>query len=180
MFGHYLIDRARPVNNPRKDREMRNQIIQLANDLHIGLFASRDTIGEAFDFAENMIESMPESGARAAARTALHVMVNSIAKQLRDIAGQELPAPPAEVRIAPEDHPDVGADPMAALFESMVGSLSKKIDDMENNIEALTERFEELDDDIEDRVEGWVENNFDVTEEVREALNGLRISLNLN
>ncbi len=141
---------------------MRDQITQLANDLHIGLFASRDTIGEAFDFAEGMIDSMPESGARAAARTALHVMVNSIAKQLRDIAGHELPAPPAVVRIAPEDCPDVGADPLAA------------------QIKALTERLEYLEGDIEDRIENWVDNNLDVEHEVREALKEISFSLNLD
>ena len=148
---------------------MRHQITQLADDLHVGMFASRDTLAEAFDFADGMINSMPDPAHRAAARTALHVMVNSVAKQLRDIAGHDLPAPPAEVRIAPEDRPDVGADPF-----------DKRLQAIEEQLEALTERFEYLDGDIEDRVENWVENNLDVEHEVREALNGLRISLNLD
>ena len=74
----------------------------LAASLRVNLFADRGSdIGEAWQFSDDMIASIPDAGARSAARTALHVLVNTIANAIDDLA-------PAA--IAHADRPDVGID----------------------------------------------------------------------
>lgn len=74
----------------------------LAKSLRVGLFADRGSdIGAAWQFADDMLSSMPDAGSAAAARTALHVLINTIANAIDDLA-------PAT--IAHADQPDVGID----------------------------------------------------------------------
>lgn len=74
----------------------------LAKSLRVNLFADRGSdIGAAWQYADNMLASMPDAGSAAAARTALHVLVNTIANAIDDLA-------PAT--IAHADQPDVGID----------------------------------------------------------------------
>jgi hypothetical protein len=74
----------------------------LAATLRVSLFADRGSdITAAWQFADDMLTGMPDAGSRAAARTALHVLVNTIANAINDLE-------PAT--IAPADQPDVGID----------------------------------------------------------------------
>ena len=74
----------------------------LAKSIRVGLFADRGSdIGLAWEYAEVMLTGIPEAGGRAAARTALHVLVNTIANAIDDLA-------PATIDHA--DRPDVGID----------------------------------------------------------------------
>lgn len=60
---------------------MNQHINKLAASLRSGFFSSRDTVEDAFAYAYDVIDAMP-SESRAAAYTALHVMVNTIANEM--------------------------------------------------------------------------------------------------
>ena len=55
---------------------------QLGEALTIGLFSDRETIREAFDYAYQIADASENP---AAVRTAVHVVVNTIAKTLIDM-----------------------------------------------------------------------------------------------
>jgi hypothetical protein len=54
---------------------------ELATYIRHGLFAERDTVKQAFDFAFELINRMSDSE-KTAATTALMVVVNTISKQI--------------------------------------------------------------------------------------------------
>lgn len=60
---------------------MNQHINELATGLRSTFFSSRDTVEDAFAYAYNVIDAMP-SEAKAAAYTALHVVVNTIANEM--------------------------------------------------------------------------------------------------
>ena len=62
-----------------------NDLNELATNLQSPLFATRDTIEDAFHYAHTVIEAMPTSD-RGAAYTALYVVVNTIAEEVKRIA----------------------------------------------------------------------------------------------
>lgn len=64
---------------------MNNELTELATGLQHGLFATRDTIEEAFKYAYEVIEAMP-SGAQTGAYAALHIVVNTIAEEVKRMA----------------------------------------------------------------------------------------------
>jgi hypothetical protein len=55
-----------------------------------------------------MIDSIPGGNEKIAARTALHVLANTVANAIEALP-EFLPAPPDVVRISPEDNPATGA-----------------------------------------------------------------------
>lgn len=55
----------------------------LANGLICGMFASRDTVGEAYEYASSVAESFRNSE-RALIYTAIHVLMNAIADQIKN------------------------------------------------------------------------------------------------
>lgn len=60
--------------------------IELAKAIRHGLFADRETVKEAWDYAFEVINRMRE-GEKVAATTALMVLMNTISKQI--IANEE-------------------------------------------------------------------------------------------
>ena len=62
----------------------RQQLDELRKSLYVGTFAERETIQEAYDYAEKAIKAMPQCE-RALAYTLLHVMLNTVSKRLEDI-----------------------------------------------------------------------------------------------
>lgn len=62
-----------------------NKLNELATNLQSPLFATRDTIEDAFHYAHTVIEAMPASN-RGAAYTALYVLVNTIAEEVKRLA----------------------------------------------------------------------------------------------
>ena len=58
---------------------MTNQ--ELAKSIRHGLFAERDTLKEAFDYAFRVINSL-QNGDQIAATTALYVVLNTLAKEI--------------------------------------------------------------------------------------------------
>jgi len=67
---------------------MNKELNELATNLQSPLFATRDTIEEAFHYAHTVIEAIPTSD-RGAAYTALYVVVNTIAEEVKRLATKE-------------------------------------------------------------------------------------------
>jgi len=61
---------------------MTNQ--EIAKAIRHKLFAERDTLNEAFDYAFRVIDSCPESE-KIAVTTALFVVLNTVAKELEKV-----------------------------------------------------------------------------------------------
>lgn len=68
---------------------MSKELNELATNLQSPLFATRDTIEEAFHYAHTVIEAIPTSD-RGAAYTALYVVVNTIAEEVKRLATKEV------------------------------------------------------------------------------------------
>jgi len=124
----------------------------LAASLRINLFADRGSdIGEAWQYVETIFDSMPDAGSRAAARTALHVLVNTIANAIDDLA-------PAA--IAHADRPDVGIDEsrIAHLVDVHMAQWIEDNLDIENQVQEAIDN-----QDIEQMVSETIKNmNFRV------------------
>jgi len=124
----------------------------LAASLRVGLFADRGSdIGEAWQYADDMLTSIPDAGARAAARTALHVLVNTIANAIDDLA-------PAA--IAHADRPDVGIDEsrIAHLVDVHMAQWVEDNLDIENQVQEAIDN-----QDIEQMISETIKNmNFRV------------------
>ena len=67
---------------------MSKELNTLATGLQHSLFATRDTIQDAFNYAYTIIEALP-SDQKAGAYTALHVVVNTIAEEVKRLTEQE-------------------------------------------------------------------------------------------
>jgi hypothetical protein len=141
---------------------------ELAASIKVGLFASRDTLEEAFEYVEMMINSMPDAAHQAAARTALHVMLNSVAKQIEALPDQ-LPPPPAEVRISAEDNPATGTEARQDL-QSMLEPVMVSVPVNELN-RIIDQRISDwLDDRFDGMANEWFTDNVDIDEKVQEYL----------
>ena len=141
---------------------------ELAASIKVGIFASRDTLEEAFEYVETMFNTMPDPAHRAAARTALHVMLNSVAKQIESLP-DPLPLPPAEVRISVEDNPATGTEArqdLQSVLEPVMVSVPR--DELNRIIDQRISDW--LDDRFDSMAEEWFENNVDVDEKVQDYL----------
>ena len=127
----------------------------LAKSLRVNLFADRGSdIGAAWQCADDMIASMPDGGSRAAARTALHVLVNTIANAIDDLA-------PAT--IAHADQPDVGID------ESRIAHL----------VDVHMARWLEENLDIQNQVQEAIDNQ-DIEHLVSEAIKNMNFRVDIS
>jgi hypothetical protein len=142
---------------------------ELAASIKVGLFADRNTIEEAFEYVEMMFNTMPDPAHRAAARTALHVMLNSVAKQIESLPDQ-LPPPPAEVRISVEDNPATGTEArqdLQSVLEPVMVSVPR--DELNRIIDQRISDW--LDDRFDSMADEWFENNVDIDDVVQEYIN---------
>lgn len=115
------------------------------------LFADRGTdVAAAFDYCNMLIDSIPGGNEKIAARTALHVLANTVANAIEALP-EPLPALPDEVRISPEDNPATGA----AEPEPVMLTLDRAA----------------LDQIIDARIQNWYEHDFDIQEEINSAIN---------
>jgi len=124
----------------------------LAASLRVNLFADRGSdIAAAWQCADDMLTSIPDAGSRVAARTALHVLVNTIANAIDDLA-------PAA--IAHADRPDVGIDEsrIAHLVDVHMAQWVEDNLDIENQVQEAIDN-----QDIEQMVSETIKNmNFRV------------------
>jgi hypothetical protein len=59
-----------------------NEVVELANNLQTPLFATKDSLEEAYAFTFDMINSMPQE-VRAGMITAVQVLINTIAEEIK-------------------------------------------------------------------------------------------------
>lgn len=122
----------------------------LAASLRQRMFADRGTdVAAAFDYCNMLIDSIPGGNEKIAARTALHVLANTVANAIDALPEyiEFLPEP----RISPEDNPAAGA----AEPERVMLTLDRAA----------------LDQIIDARIQNWYEHDFDIQEEVNGAIN---------
>ena len=125
------------------------------------LFADRETIDEALNYAHEVLGALVGSD-RAAAMTAVMVLVNTAAK----VWPAPVQADPARALLA--DHL---ADMVRQMVQETVGDLDSKMDEWAQNSQAF-------DDACDNRVERWIENNLDLSQEIGDFLrNGVTISI---
>jgi hypothetical protein len=142
---------------------------ELAASIKVGIFASRDTLEEAFEYVETMFNSMPDPAHRAAARTALHVMLNSVAKQIIALP-DPLPLPPAEIQISVEDNPATGTEVNTDINRILDNPVLVSVPRAELN-RIIDQRISDwLDDRFDGMTEEWFDNNVDVAEKVQDYL----------
>jgi hypothetical protein len=145
---------------------------ELAASIKVGLFASRDTLEEAFEYIETMFNSMPDAASRAAARTALHVMLNSVAKQIESLPDQ-LPPPPAEIQISVEDNPATGTEvePVLISVPELNRIIDQRISDwLDDRFDSMAEEWFNDNVDFDEKVQEYLDNSVDWTEIVRDEL----------
>jgi hypothetical protein len=141
----------------------------------------------AWDYAESIINNMAESNSRGPAWTAIHVLANTIANVIETLPAElvgQLPAPPAEVRIAP-DNPAAGVTDLESavirLIDARIAqspSLGDRIDHMidtainsgsiDVKIESALDDF--ADNRLDDEIQKYMDNSVDFTEIVRDEL----------
>jgi len=120
----------------------------LAASIRIGMFAERETIQEAFDYADQVFRSLAAND-DIAARTAMHVVLNTVAKQIAALP-DPLAAPAEEIKI-----------------ETVQLSVDRAtLDDI---IDARIANWYENDFDIQDEINGAI-NDYDFEETVRDIV----------
>jgi hypothetical protein len=151
------------------------------------LFASRDTVDEALNYAVETIERLYNDD-RAAMYTALHVVMNTIADKidaLPDSSAAALEPPPAEVRIDHADLPATGATSLHDQIEDIVlaqisklgASIDQKIDRaIAENLALIKEEWNE-ETKFDTIIEEWFEDNVDIEHSVKEIIRNMSISI---
>jgi len=121
------------------------------------LFADRETVDEALNYAHEVLAALVGSD-RAAAMTAVMVLVNTAAK----VWPASVQADPARALLA---------DMVRQMVQETVGDLDSKMDEWAQNSLAF-------DDACDNRVERWIENNLDLSEQVGDFIrNSVTISI---
>ena len=128
----------------------------LASSIRHGLFASRDTVEEALEYASATIERLYNDD-KAAMYTALHVALNTIANKITALpdSGDQLPEPPPEVRI---DHADLPATGNQLLNDKIADIVDQRIRFQLNAVDYKIRA-------VDDRLENWFGNNLDIIDE---------------
>jgi len=129
------------------------------------MFAKRDTVDQALAYAIDLINTF-EGGNKAAAWTALMVVVNTAAAVWPEAPAQE-PSPftldalrsriaALEERLCPEaPSQDISSQACAWL---------------DDNFNERADQWLNDEADLDDKIETWVENNLDIENEVADAL----------
>ena len=119
------------------------------------LFASRDTVDEALNYAIATIEQLDKVD-RAAMYATLHIVMNTIADKIDALpdSGNQLPEPPPEVRI---DHADLPATGATSLHDQIEEIVLAQISELGRMIDRKIEKGIE-DYDLEEAVTNIVRN----------------------
>ena len=111
----------------------------LAASIRVGIFAKRDSINEALEYASEVIDNL-QTYDKAVVYTALHVVLNTLADKidaLPDSSTAALEPPPAEVRI---DHADLPATGAPSLHDQIEESVLAQIAELGRSIDQKIER----------------------------------------
>ena len=154
----------------------------LAASIRHGLFASRDTVEEALEYASATIERLYNDD-KAAMYTALHVVLNTIANKITALpdSGDQLPEPPPEARIDHADLPATGATSLHDQIEEIVlAQISKLGASIDHKIERrVADEIQEWNEHtkFDTIIEEWFEDNVDIEHTVREIIRNMSISI---
>ena len=135
----------------------------LAASIRVGIFAKRDSINEALEYASEVIDNL-QTYDKAVVYTALHVVLNTLADKidaLPDSSTAVLEPPPAEVRI---DHADLPATGATSLHDQIE--------------EIVLAQIAELGRSIDQKIERAIEN-YDHEEMVTDIVRNLRFSIDV-
>ena len=160
----------------------------LAASIRIGMFAERETIQEAFDYADQVFKSL--GAADIAARTAMHVVLNTVAKQIAALP-DPLAAPAEEIRIETVQL-SVDRATLDDIIDARIAqspSLGDRIDHMidtainsgsiDVKIESALDDF--ADNRLDDEIQKYMDNSVDWTEIVRDELrNNITFSIDVD
>ena len=128
----------------------------LAASIRVGIFAKRDSINEALEYASEVIDNL-QTYDKAVVYTALHVVLNTLADKidaLPDSSTAALEPPPAEVRI---DHADLPATGATSLHDQIEDIVLAQISELGRMIDRKIEKGIE-DYDLEEAVTNIVRN----------------------
>jgi hypothetical protein len=148
------------------------------------LFASRDTVDEALNYAVVSIELL-DNADRAAIYTALHVVMNTIADKIDALPDSSTAVlePPPEIRIAHADLPATGAGSLPDQIEDIVlaqiSELGKAIDKkIESAIKTQLNAVDYKIRAVDDRLGNWFDNNLDIIDErITEVVRNMSFSI---
>jgi hypothetical protein len=140
----------------------------------LDMFAKRDTVDQALAYACDLINTF-EGGNKAAAWTALMVVVNTAAAVWPEAPAQE-PSPftldslrsriaALEERLSPE-----------ALSQDISSQACAWLDD---NFNERADQWLNDEADLDDKIETWVENNLDVEDAVQDVLRSATIRIEI-
>jgi hypothetical protein len=160
----------------------------LAASIRIGMFAERETIQEAFDYADQVFKSL--GAADIAARTAMHVVLNTVAKQIAALP-DPLAAPAEEIRIETVQL-SVDRATLDDIIDARIAQsplLGDRIDHMidtainsgsiDVKIESALDDF--ADNRLDDEIQKYMDNSVDFTEIVRDELrNNITFSIEVD
>ena len=155
----------------------------LAASIRHGMFASRDTVDEALNYAVETIQRLTVNDDRAAMYTAMHVVLNTIANKIMDLpdSTDQLPEPPPEIRIDHADLPATGATSLHDQIEEIVlAQISKLGASIDHKIERrVADEIQEWNEHtkFDTIIEEWFEDNVDIEHTVREIIRNMSISI---
>jgi len=157
----------------------------LAASIRVGIFGKRDSIDEALEYASEIIDNL-QTCDKAVVYTALHVVLNTVADEidaLPDSSAAALEPPPAEVRIDHADLPATGATSLHDQIEEIVlAQISKLGASIDQKIERrVANEIQEWNENtkFDTIIEEWFEDNVDIEHEVKEVINNMSISINV-
>jgi hypothetical protein len=155
----------------------------LVASIRNSMFASRDTVDEALNYAVETIERLYNDD-RAAMYTALHVVMNTIADKiaaLPDSSAAALEPPPAEIRIDHADLPATGATSLHDQIEDIVSAqISRLGDTIDHKIERrLADELRQWNENaqFDTIIEEWFEDNVDIEHSVKDIIRNMSISI---
>jgi hypothetical protein len=99
-------------------------------------------------------------------------MLNSVAKQIESLPDQ-LPPPPAEVRISAEDNPATGVEvePVLISVPELNRIIDQRISDwLDDRFDGMANEWYNDNVDIDEQVQEYMDNSVDWTEIVRDEL----------
>jgi len=172
--------------------------LTLATSIRFNMFGKRDDIGSALAYAEQMLNAMNSADA-VAARTLLHVVLNTVAAEIEKL---DTPAPQADgIRIADAAQLDQRIDARIAAALADAAQLDQRIDTRidvflmddkinrwaDDNLDGYIEQW--IGDNLSDKIESWVDDNLDVgdhvnnwfddngSDKIRDALSDVEITV---
>jgi hypothetical protein len=158
----------------------------LAASIRVRVFAKRETIDEALNYAIEVFDRV-NSDDKAAVYTALHVVLNTIADKidaLPDSSAAALEPPPAEVRIDHADLPATGAtslhDQIEEIVLAQIAELGRSIDQkIERRVADEIQEWNE-NTKFDTIIEEWFEDNVDIEHSVKDIIRNMSISIDVD